>query len=202
MAMPAEMRARPLPADKLEVHLDAQAAETVTADAEGNVSLWQDQSGQGRDAAQAIVTARPKLVADGMNGRPVLRFDEKRATRLELPNLSDKQITATAIAVASNPLPGSEVNHDPRIFTASDGKGYDFQVGIALSVLNMETGGPRVLSGVFSKVWAKSVRVGCFSPNPQTFFTGDIAEILVYSRLLKPEEQDFIRAYLTAKWGL
>ena len=145
---------------------------------------------------------QPKLVADGMNGRPVLRFDEKRATRLELPDLSDKQITATVFAVVSNPLPGSEVNHDPRIFTASDGKGFDYQVGIALTVPGMETGGPRVLSRTLRRRLGQVVRVGCFSPNPQTFFTGDIAEILVYSRLLKPEEQDFIRAYLTAKWGL
>ena len=202
LVFPTEMLAKPLPADKLEVHLDAQAAGAVTADAEGNVSLWKDQSGKGRDAQQAGVAVQPKLVADGMNGRPVLRFDEKRFARLELPDLSDKQITATVIAVASNPLPGSEVNHDPRIFTASDGKGFDYQVGIALSVPNMETGGPRVLSGVYPNAWAKLVHVGCFSPNAQTFFTGDIAEILVYSRLLKAEELDRIRAYLTAKWGL
>ena len=99
---------------------------------------------------QADIKLQPRLVAGGMNGRPVLRFDEKRATRLELPDLSDKQITATVIAVVGNPLPGAEVNHDPRIFTASDGKGFDYQTGIALTVPGMETGGPRVLSGFFS----------------------------------------------------
>lgn len=197
-----EMLATPLPADKLEVHLDAQAAESLTADAEGNVSVWKDHSGLGRDAKQADVNFQPKLIADGMNGRPVLRFDEKRTTRLELPDLSDKQMPVTVIAVASNPQPASEVNHDARIFTASDGTGLDFQIGIALTVPGMEIGGPRVLSAVFSNAWAKSVRVGCFSPNPQTFFTGDIAEILVYSRMLTPREDDQIRAYLAAKWGL
>ena len=46
------------------------------------------------------------------------------------------------------------------------------------------------------------VGVGCVSPNGQTFFTGDIAEILVCSRPRNLEEQDRIRAYLTTKWGL
>jgi hypothetical protein len=202
LVFPQEMLAKPLPADKLEVHLDAQAAGAAPVDAEGNVALWKDQSGKGHDGKQVDVALQPKLVADGMNGRPVLRFDEKRSTRLELPDLSDKQIAATTIAVVSNPLAGAEVNHDPRIFTASDGKGYDYQIGIALTVPGMETGGPRVLSGFFPSAWAKCVRVGCFSPNTQTFFTGDIAEILVYSRALKPQEEDQIRAYLTAKWGL
>ncbi len=202
LVFPAEMLATSLPADKLEVHLDAQAAGTVTADAEGNVSLWRDVSGNQRDGKQADVKLQPRLIADGMNGRPTLRFDEKRSTRLHLPDLADKQMPASAIAVVSNPLPGAEVNHHPRIFTASDGKGFDYQVGIALNVPDMETGGPRVVSGFFPNAWAKSVRVGCFSPNAQTFFTGDIAELLVYSRALKTEEQDRIRAYLTVKWGL
>ena len=200
LAFPVEMLAAGVPAEKLEVHLDAQAA-TVT-DADGQVSLWKDQSGQGRDATQTDARFRPLLVADGMNGKPVLRFDEKRSTRLELPDLSDRKTTVTALAVISNPVAGAEVNHHPRIFTASDGQGFDYQVGVALNVPGLETGGPRVLSATFPGAWAKAVRVGCFSPNFQTFFTGDIAEVLVYSRTLKPAEQDLIRAYLTVKWGL
>ncbi|MBU0606412.1 MAG: hypothetical protein KKI08_00945, partial [Armatimonadetes bacterium] len=202
LVFPREMLAAGLPTDKLEVHLDAQAAGSVVADAEGKVSLWKDQSGKGRDGKQADPRFQPLLVADGMRGQPTLRFDEKRLTRLELPDLSDEQVAATALAVISNPVAGSEVNHDPRIITASDGKGYDYQVGIALTVPGLQIGGPRAVSAVFPKAWAKVVRVGCFSPNAQTFFTGDIAEVPVYSRVLSVAEQDRLRAYLTAKWGL
>ena len=66
----------------------------------------------------------------------------------------------------------------------------------------MQTGGPRQSVAVFRDRWAKHVRVGCFSPNYQTFFTGAIAEILVYSRAMTPEEQDRVRAYLALKWEL
>ena len=46
------------------------------------------------------------------------------------------------------------------------------------------------------------VRVGCFSPQPQTFFTGEIAEVLVYRRVVPPADDLRLRVYLAAKWGL
>lgn len=202
LAFEKELLASKPPMDKLEVHVDASDAASLTTDAEAKVSLWKDLSGQGRDAKQTDARFSPRLLPQGLNGRPALHFDEKSNTRLELPDLSDKQIPAMVIAVVGNPVAAAEVNHDARIFTASDGKAYDYQTGIALTVPGMETGGPRVVSSFFPNAWAKSVHIGCFSPNAQTFFTGDIAEILVYSRALKPEEQELIRAYLTAKWGL
>ena len=197
-----EALAAGIPMDGLAVWLDASDGASVVADEAGKVESWHDKSGNGRDATQPDDQFRPKRVADALNGRPALRFDEKSLTRLELPDLSDQKITATVFAVVSNPLAGAEVNHDPRIFTASDGKGFDYQVGIAATVQGMEVGGPRVMVSTFGDVWAKVVRVGCFSPNPQTFFTGEIAEIIVYARAVKPEEQDRVRAYLAAKWGL
>lgn len=191
-----------VPREQLEVWLDASDATTIEQDEVGKVILWKDKSGKGRDAHQKSPDFRPLFASDGLDGKPALRFSEKTLTRMDLPDLSDKKITATVFAVFSNPEPGAEVNHHPRIFTASDGKEYDYQVGIALNVPDTETGGPRQMVATFTDRWAKCVRVGCFSPNPQTFFTGCISEILVYSCTLKPEEQERLRAYLTCKWDL
>ncbi len=44
--------------------------------------------------------------------------------------------------------------------------------------------------------------MGCFSPFPQTYFTGWISELLVWGRVLTPEEQDRTLAYLVQKWEL
>ena len=121
---------------------------------------------------------------------------------MELPDLSEGKITATVFAVFSNPAPGDPVNAHPRIFTASDGRRYDYQVGISLNVPGLETGGPRQIMATFEDRWAKNVRVGCFSPNYQTFFTGDIGEILVYRRPLTPQEKEQIGVYLFCKWAL
>jgi hypothetical protein len=202
LVFPAEMVAAGVPSDKLEVWLDAADAATVQPDEAGNVAVWKDKSGKGRDARQDAAAFRPQFAATGLNGRPALRFDEKRLTRLELPDLSEQKLSGMVFAVISNPVESAEVNHDPRIFTSSDGKDFDFLVGIAATVPNLETGGPRLVVHGFSERWAKVVRVGCFSPNPQTFFNGPMAEILAYSRALSPAEQDRVRAYLAAKWGV
>ena len=202
LVFPTQMVVAGVPNEGLEVWLDAAAAATVQRDLADNVAVWKDKSGKGRDARQDAAAFRPQFAATGLNGRPALRFDEKRLTRLELPDLSEQKLTGIVFAVISNPVESAEVNHDPRIFTSSDGKEFDFLVGIAATVPNLETGGPRLVVHGFSERWAKVVRVGCFSPNPQTFFSGPMAEILVYSRALSPAEQDRLRAYLAAKWGV
>ena len=200
LLFPGEAAAMQPPAEKMEVWLDA--AGTVEKDAAGRVAVWKDRGGKGRDARQDAPDFRPLYVADGLNGKPALRFDEKRSTRLELPDLAEKKIPATIFAVFSNPEPPSEVNHHARIFTTSDGKAFDYQVGLACHIDNVETGGPRQTVARFPDRWAKKVHVGCFSPNYQTFFTGAVAEILVYGRPLTRDEEDRVRAYLMAKWGL
>ncbi len=190
------------PRDGLSVWLDAADAATIVKDRAGNVAAWKNKAAQGRDARQETPPHRPRYVADGLNGKPALRFDEKAATRLELPDLSDRKLSATIFVVFSNPLPGARVNHNPRLFTASDGKGLDYQIGFSANVPGAETGGPRQMMAVFQDRWAKKVRIGCFSPYYQTYFTGQIAEILVYTRTLTPEEQDSVRIYLLSKWNL
>ena len=191
-----------LPQVDLAAWLDAADTTTVETDAEGKVAAWRDKSGSKRDALQDNAAHRPLYEPAGLNGRPALRFDENARTRLDLPDLSDKKVSATILAVFSNPEAGALVNHDPRLFTASDGKGYDYQIGLCASIRGMETGGPRQAAFVHEDRWAKTVRVGCFSPHYQTYLKGHIAEIIVYTRILSSAEQDRIRAYLMLKWHL
>ncbi len=187
--------------DGLAVWLDADNRDSLSV-ADGAVSVWRDRSGHGRHAVQPDARYLPRYHGQGMNGRTAVAFDEQRATRLELPDLADEKTDATVLAVISNPTPAAEVNHDARIFTASDGKGYDYQLGIALTVPGRQTGGPRIVTQTVRGAWAKQVRIGCFSPSYQTFFTGDIGEILVYNRTLNPMDLERTRAYLAAKWRL
>jgi hypothetical protein len=190
------------PAEGLAVWLDAADRESVETDDEGKVVRWRDRSDQRHDAVQPNPACRPRYEAEGLNGQPALRFHEQAKTRLELPDLAQEKITATVFVVFTNPAPGSEVNHDQRLFTASNGKEYDYLTGLAATIPGLETGGPRQSVHVFRDRWAQQVRIGCFSPNYQTFMTGHIAEILVYTRELDPGEQNRIRAYLGAKWRL
>jgi len=188
--------------DGLEVWLDAADATLVERDSDGKVRVWKDKSGKGRDAVQSVPVFRPSYLAQGLNRKATLRFDDVQKTRMELPDLSDRRITATVIAVVSNPEPGLPQNANQRIFTASDGKAYDYLCGLCCSLSGTQTDGPRQITSEEKERWAKCVRVGCFSPNYQTFFKGDISEILVYSRILTREERFRVMAYLMGKWDL
>ena len=191
-----------MPTQGLEVWLDAADPTTIDTDASGRVSTWRDKSGRERNGHQETDALRPWYDPEGLGGKPALRFVEEAETRLELPDLSDSKVSATIFAVFSNPSPSAPANHDPRIFTASDGQGYDYVVGLAASVPGTTTGGPRVAVSEHVDRWAKSVRVGCFSPRYQTYFKGHIAEIIVYSRLLSAAEKTRVQTHLALKWNL
>ena len=189
-----------IPKDGLVVWLDAADAATIEKDAAGKVSVWKDKSGSGHDAKQEKLEFRPTLAADAMNGKPALQFSKPDKTRMDLPDLSTEKMTWTAVAVVSNPEGGGD--RYARIFAASDGQGYDYEVGFALSLPLVETGGPRLIASSFKDRWAKSVRVGCFSPAYHTHLHGYVSEIIVYNRMMTAEEQKKVKDYLTAKWGL
>jgi len=186
----------------LAVWLDAADAATLERGADGRVRRWSDKSGHGRHATQETAGFSPWYEAQGLNGKPAVRFDDVQKTRLDLPDLSDRPMTATILAVVSNPEPGLPANHNSRIFTASDGKEFDYLCGLCCAVPGTQTDGPRQLVVEGRERWAKSVRVGCFSPYYQTFFRGHIAEILVFDRVLTQDERVRVAAYLAGKWEL
>ena len=186
----------------LELWLDASDPATIERDTDGRASVWKDRSGKGRHAVQKTADFRPLYQAHGLDGKATLRFDDAKRTRLELPDLADRPITATIFAVISNPEPGLPNNHNQRVLTASNGKEYDYLCGLCCSIRGSETGGPRIITYDGKDRWAQKVRVGCFSPNYQTFLHGNISEILVYSRPLTPQERQKVTVYLMDKWGL
>src|SRR4051794_26552800 len=49
------------------------------------VASWADSSGHGLNATQPDVARRPRLVAEGVNGRPAVRFDAGSSTNLAFP---------------------------------------------------------------------------------------------------------------------
>ncbi|NQX60788.1 S-layer homology domain-containing protein [Paenibacillus qinlingensis] len=61
-----------IPTANLDLWLKADAG--VTADANGKVSQWADQSGKGNHVTQATATKYPSLVTDAVYGKPAIRF--------------------------------------------------------------------------------------------------------------------------------
>jgi len=65
-----------LPVEGLVFHVEADTGVTV-AEGTSDVTGWADQSGQGNDLVNdpAVATSTPALVADALNGQPVIAFD-------------------------------------------------------------------------------------------------------------------------------
>jgi hypothetical protein len=62
----------PIPANGLQLWLKGDAGVTLTG---STVSKWADQSGNNNDAIQMDPRRQPFLAKDGLNGKPVIRFD-------------------------------------------------------------------------------------------------------------------------------
>ncbi len=74
----------------LQLWLKADAG--VTADGEGLVTDWNDQTANANNATQFDPAKSPKLVANGVNSKPVLRFDGTD-DYLEIPDSESLSIT-------------------------------------------------------------------------------------------------------------
>jgi hypothetical protein len=191
-----------LPRENLVTWLDASDQGSIVQDDAGRVSLWRDKSGTNHNATQTEAGHRPTYAATALDGLPAVVFDYARQTYMNVPDIADGKVRATILAVVANREQNAPENHDQRIFTASDGKDYDYLVGLACTVPGTQTGGPRVVQTSAEDAWAKSVRVGCFSPQKQTYFHGQISEIIVYTDKLTPRQVSDIQDYLSVKWRL
>ncbi len=81
----AEEGVEALPPDAVDgLVLRLRAADVEAADGAA-VGVWTDSSGRGNNAAQPNVARRPTYVADGLNGRAVMRFNRSATQQFFLP---------------------------------------------------------------------------------------------------------------------
>ncbi len=221
--------ANTLPAKLPGLRILLQADVGVTADASGKVSVWQDQSGRGNNAAQLSSSNQPVLVANALNGRPVVRFTQASSQRLSLPNVMSAATAGDAFVVvkASGYNDGKArglwtFGASGSVYTHNEGTLYDdfgtnslVPMGLpptALNVFNLYN-----VTGTASKwvnrfngaIYAQRyVNTVSFNSGPTIglglglYFDGDIAEVLIYDRALTDQERDAIGNYLATKYAL
>ena len=80
------------------ITLHLRASEGIEQDTDGRVSRWKDLSSSGHDASQADAPRRPTWIADGINGKPAIRFDgQRRFLQLAGQVLTSQQFTIFAV---------------------------------------------------------------------------------------------------------
>lgn len=113
-AFPAMGQTSP-PATGLKLWLGADTG--ITLDGSGGVSTWADQSVNGNNATQTTAANRPTVVANSMNGKPVIHFNGS-GQYLNLPNVMGSA-TAGEVFVVTKASAVSGAEHEMMQFAAN-----------------------------------------------------------------------------------
>ncbi len=196
--------------------------------ASGPVESWADQSGRHNDATQANEQNRPKLVTNQVNGLPALHFTQQERDHFDLPDVMRGAEGGDAFAVVRRtaaPISGLWWFGDAdgcRYPEAENGIRDDF----ASTTPKMFTGNPHLPLTDFhlyevaggKNVWFQNLngrQVAYRSDNTVGFCSkpllgdgngslldGDLAEVIIYDRVLTPAERRSVTTYISQKYGL
>jgi hypothetical protein len=188
--------------DGLLLWLDAADATTLTFGADGGVTAWRDKS-PGQLVALPVDVARPvKLTPAALNGRPVVRGAGVGALRVAMPPREPGPLT---LLIVSQGLQAAGPSWQ-RITAASRLTPREWEppnwIIMRPGGQNPEAYLPRLYrmqlpSGVLDRLTILGA-----SESPAQNLYGDVAEVLIYGRALRFDEQMAVERYLRDKWGL
>lgn len=192
----------------------------------GDVSVWADKSGNLRDASNVLSNGNVDLAPGSLNGKEVINFLQSSATGASQLDVGGSAFSVQTVIAVFN----FESLQWKRVFSSLTANGGDlyqvYQLNGTNSNLISNVSADIFLDGDtrtpgsskdFSPLEAhKIVTFTATSPSPAVsdwtisrgdgnFWTGhngDLAELIVYSRELTPEELEAIGTYLEDKWGL
>jgi len=200
----AEHPASP-PAAGLVLWLDAADTATLTL-TDGTVTAWLDKSPRARSCrAEGRGTAR--RVADGANGRGMVRFDGGVSFATEITDADKTAQGFVNVFVVSRRLPDQAGGPQwQRIVSSWNGSGRD-NAAPNFSVTADRAGKNGPYSPVIdhasrSDVTLAKLRIGGSAQIDGHYLHGDVAEVLIYDReFLTFEDVQAVCRYLAAKWA-
>jgi len=117
--------------------LDTSALTTFCGSANGFITTWYDQSGNGRNAIQTTAANQPQIVSSGsiinINSKPSLKFDGSNSCLLGNYNLT---ITSQSTFGVFNYDNGSTLNAYSRIYTQAN-SGNDYDTGSYIPIIRL-----------------------------------------------------------------
>jgi hypothetical protein len=197
-------------------------------DANGKVSTWTDQSAAGKNATQTTAANRPLLVAGQINGLPVVRFTASSNQVLNLSNVMSGATEGDAFIILkttvngvtygvwnwSTPGAGYPLN-DGRIQDGFASNNY-YTLGKSSQDLtqyhlyNVSGKSGEWIARINGQILHRSLsngtpsfvattRIGTGGYNS---LTGDVAEVVVFDRVLTESERESVGSYLVQKYAL
>ena len=204
----------------LRVWLDASQADTLERDGAGRLVKWRDRSGQGNDALNLNPKSNPATVAE-TGGKAMLRFNgiadalsihgPLRASRGPVTVFAVSRRSAAQAATIEIPVARAKAKRPglvwQRLLGSSDGSNTPDNKAPNFSLIGPPSGDGKAYpltidDQEYAGVILGTLAIGCKGRGAGSFFTGDIAEILVYDRMFLSEgDIAVVRDYLKNKWG-
>lgn len=202
----------------LKLWLDAAASDSIVMSADGRVEQWLDQSSTDNHASQFLPSLQPILIDETGSDHPVFRFDGID-DYFTFPRVSDIRTVFwvlkenTEVVANWRPLLGDTKHLD---FTRG-GTGTIYSEAYAEdnvkngttwvngTLVNAMTASVPTDLGLVTTITADDARASTISSdrlaNGRVWF-GDIAEIVIFNRVLSEGERQGIEEYLRDKWRL
>lgn len=167
------------------------------------IAVLPDAADKGNHAKQPVPGSQPSYIAQGINGKPVLRFDGID-DHFFLGNLGGDSIETTIIMVWGKPTAGGSPYQ--RLYSSS-GTNIDYMSHGAVFIpqtADQGVGATPYQINIDVKPIAdlRNFYIGRLNANAEQYFFGDLAEILVYTRKLSVTEQQSVKEYLQKKYSL
>jgi probable HAF family extracellular repeat protein len=195
------------------------------------VATWQDQSGNSVNATQTVPANQPVLVTNTLNGLPVVRFDGA-SSYLNLPYTSLRGMTQGEIFVVLKAAADeSGIERGWWMLGSGDGQGgypradgtirdgfgstttytignpaqsldqfHLYNVSAQTNDLEARVNGALQYQNLNNVVqfWPDTPTIG----QAYYYFAGDMAEVLMFNRVLSSAERDAVNGYLNSKYAL
>lgn len=209
----------PLSIPSIEAWYDASDTSTIT-ESGGAVSQWNDKSGNALNVTQGIAASQPTTGSDTQNGLNVLTFNDDRLISARFTRTQPITIFAvvklTGTLTANRQIIGDD-STTPTLYHLDSWSAYAGGVlssgiasdGLYHSLTATYNGASSLLLLDQTQVFAgnagsdgysnKRILVGASAFG--SFWIGNIAEIIVYSKLFTANEFDSVNKYLRNKWG-
>ncbi|HML73568.1 MAG TPA: glycoside hydrolase [Anaerohalosphaeraceae bacterium] len=200
----------------LQLHL---AADQIAGLSDGQtISSWSDLSGKGRHAVQTAESARPVYKSHVLNDLPAVRFDgiDDYLTVPEVTGIrtvflvfkEDANATASNRSILGHSSATCFHRGWPRQIWSD--MYTDSEVKNGITKINREIVDGKAVNVPTDFVILSVATTGATRVNQITrdrwfgerVWDGDIAEIILYSRLLTAAEEDEVGAYLQEKYGI
>ncbi len=190
-----------------------RADKGVIADEKGQITEWQDQSGNGLHLAATVDAHKPRRVEKQWGDLPAVELDGAQNSMLrQLPDKEHASMTVVAVfaAKAEEQLSGPQKGANNRLVSIPTSSKPDYEGGIAIGVsaIYYPSGGVAVAKREFASGERPTfIGVGTMvigkQPNYRSWnVKGKVAEILVYSPALSEKDVQRVVSILKARYNL